>query len=63
MWGFVDDDIYVTRCIRVEGYKMMNARGKGFLVLRFGFLVVNFEDVELIGLVELPPEFVIVPLN
>ena len=51
MWGFVDDDIYITRYVRVGGYKRINTRGKGLPVLRFQFLVVKFKGVELIGLV------------
>ena len=49
--GVVDDDIYITRYIRVGGYKRMNAREKAFQVLRFWFLVANFDGVALIGLV------------
>ena len=51
MWGFLDDDIYVTRYVRVGGIKGGMQGGKGFPVLRFQFLVVNFEGAELIGLV------------
>ena len=46
MWGFLDDSIYVTRYFRVGGYKRMNARGKGFRVLRFCVPNCKFEGVE-----------------
>ena len=49
--GFLDDDIYITRYIRVWGYKRTNSSSKGFPVPKFWFLVVNYEGVELIGLV------------
>ena len=63
MWGFLDDDIYINRYVRVGGIKGWIPRGKGFPVLSFSFLVVNFEGVELIGLVKSTPEVFGVPLH
>ena len=50
-WGVLDDDIHVIRYDWAQGIKGWMQGGKGFPVLRFWFLVVHFEGVELIGLI------------